>query len=95
MGYLGGSESYKWGRSDKSLDPNPRTGKHDMWHNDHPGTDIAPLIGYSTSFYAIQGVERIENRNTSKNFWLHIAFQAVRVAFSMSDISGRIVVYVG
>ena len=82
MGYLGGSESYKWGRMDNSLDPNPLTGKHDMvcnpscdllialykcalslvvqtddygpfcaqWHNDRPGTDIAPLIGYSTSF---------------------------------------------
>jgi hypothetical protein len=35
----------------------------------------------------MQGVERIENRNTSKNFWLHIAFQAVRVTFSMLDIS--------
>ena len=76
MGYLGGSESYKWGRMDQSRDPNPvsvsrhdiaglwvaffsrcqryrcRQGKHDMWHNDGPGTDIAPLIGYSTSFCA-------------------------------------------
>lgn len=124
MGYLGGSESYKWGRADSSLDPSALTGKHDsksrsiaidgrqwevgvagrqqggrrvavgqvgrgrgspeailslsfalfprcrllcflclsltlllrsaVWHNDHPGTDIAPLIGYSTSFYAMQ-----------------------------------------
>eukprot|EP01046_Picozoa_sp_COSAG06_P003669 COSAG06_NODE_146_length_22145_cov_11.714733_17_plen_131_part_00 len=30
MGYLGGSESYKWGRMDQSLDPNAFTGKHDM-----------------------------------------------------------------
>ena len=48
-----------------------------QWHDDHPGTDIAPLIGYSTSFYAMQGVDRILHRNTSKNFWLHVAFQAV------------------
>ena len=54
MGYLGGSESYKWGRMDNSMDPSPLTGKHDMWHNDHPGTDIAPLIGYSTSFVRFQ-----------------------------------------
>ena len=46
-----------------------------MWHDDHPGTDIAPLIGYSTSFYAMQAVDRIANRNSSKNFWLHVAFQ--------------------
>ena len=52
MGYLGGSESYKWGRMDQSLDPNPLSGKHDMWHDHGPGTDIAPLIGYSTSFCA-------------------------------------------
>ena len=25
----------------------------------------------------LQAVDRIENRNTSKNFWLHVAFQAV------------------
>eukprot|EP01052_Picozoa_sp_SAG31_P045952 SAG31_NODE_8596_length_1423_cov_1.358006_1_plen_60_part_10 len=34
-----------------------------MWHNEHPGTDIAPLIGYSTSFYAMQAVDRIKNRD--------------------------------
>ena len=45
------------------------------------GTDIAPLIGYSTSFYAMQGVDRINNRNTSKNFWLHVAFQASAAQF--------------
>ena len=31
----------------------------------------------STSFYAMQAVDRIEHRNSSKNFWLHVAFQAV------------------
>eukprot|EP01051_Picozoa_sp_SAG22_P005823 SAG22_NODE_359_length_11758_cov_4.094254_14_plen_59_part_00 len=31
MGYLGGSESYKWGRMDQSLDPSAGAGKHDMW----------------------------------------------------------------
>lgn len=50
MGYLGGSESYKWGRSDSSMDPDPLLGRHDMWHDHGPGLDIAPLIGYSTSF---------------------------------------------
>jgi hypothetical protein len=25
----------------------------------------------------MQAVERIQNRNTTKNFWLHVAFQAV------------------
>ena len=31
MGYLGGSESYKWGRMDQSLDPNPLTvSRHDI-----------------------------------------------------------------
>lgn len=77
MGYLGGSESYKWGRLDQSLDPDPLAGNHDMWHDDHPGTDIAPLIGYSTSFYAMQAVKLIESHDTNKNFWLHVAFQAV------------------
>lgn len=50
MGYLGGSESYKYGRSDASMDPDPLVGRHDMWHDHGPGLDIAPLIGYSTSF---------------------------------------------
>lgn len=27
--------------------------------------------------YAMQAVERIEHRNLTKNFWLHVAFQAV------------------
>jgi hypothetical protein len=31
MGYLGGSESYKWGRHDSSDSPNPLTGAHDMY----------------------------------------------------------------
>ena len=30
MGYLGGSESYKWGRHDSLDSPNPTTGAHDM-----------------------------------------------------------------
>jgi hypothetical protein len=75
MGYLGGSESYKWGRHDASDDPNPLTGSHDMWHNSHPGIDIAATIGYSTSFYAMQAVDRIRKRDLTKNFWLHVAFQ--------------------
>ena len=76
MGFLGGMESYKFGRTDDLEDPAPLVGEHDCWHDDHPGTDIAPLIGYSTSFYATQAVKRIEHRNTSMNFWLHVAFQA-------------------
>lgn len=48
-----------------------------MWHDHLPGLDIVPEIGYSTSFYTMQAVKRIEDRNTSRPFWLHLAYQAV------------------
>ena len=52
VGYLGGSQDYKWG----AANPDPKSedpfyGKHDMWHNHLPGTDVVPLIYYSTEFY--------------------------------------------
>ena len=48
--YLGGSQSYTWGRPSNG-DANPYSGKHDMWHNHLPGTDVVSQIFYSTQFY--------------------------------------------
>ena len=80
MGYLGGSQSYRWGGAGAADGPDPYVGKHDMWHDHGPGVDIVPEIGYSTSFYAMQAVRHIEGRNSSRPLWLHVAFQAVHGA---------------
>ena len=46
VGFLMGSQSYHWGNGNK----NPTKGKHDMWHDGHPETDIVPQLHYATNF---------------------------------------------
>jgi hypothetical protein len=122
VGYLGGSQSYRWGcqggdckgpsvadgispspppthPSPYSLPRLPTTlttlttrhpyhpyhppthplhsllGKHDMWHNETPGLGIVHEISYSTDFYTRYAIQRIQERNTSRPFWLHVAYQ--------------------
>ena len=78
VGYLGGSQSYKCGTNTKDDTCAANWAiQHDMWHNETPGFDIIPQIKYSTDFYAKYAVERIEQRNTSKPLWLHVAMQAM------------------
>jgi hypothetical protein len=72
-GYLGGGEAYKWGGGSV----NASAGHHDMWHNELPGIDLVPEIYYSTNFYSEYAVARIKDRNQSRPFWLHVAYQAV------------------
>ena len=48
-----------------------------MWHNEAPGLDLVPQIYYSTNFYSGYAVDRIMQRNRSRPFWLHVAYQAV------------------
>jgi len=76
VGYLGGSQSYTWGRPGIG-DANPYSGKHDMWHNHLPGTDVVSQIFYSTQFYTSYAVNKIETRNASKPLWIHLSYQAM------------------
>ena len=55
VGYLGGSQSYEWGGGSE----NASKGKHDMWHDHGPGTDIVPQIYYSANFYTTRAVDII------------------------------------
>lgn len=50
---------------------------HDLWHDTRPGVELLPDLWYSTNFYTSQAIRRIEERNTSRPFWLHLCFQAV------------------
>jgi arylsulfatase A-like enzyme len=78
IGYLGGSQSYRWGCQSKTCDsPEISAGVHDMWHNETPGFDIVGDIAYSTDFYTHYAIQRIRQRDTSKPFWLHVAYQAM------------------
>jgi len=72
-GYLGGGEAYKWGGGSED----PTSGAHDFWHNEAPGVELVPQIYYSTNFYSEYAVARIMERNRSRPFWLHVAYQAV------------------
>lgn len=77
VGYLGGGESYKWGGVyGSSINP-AEVKHHDMWHTHQPATELIDQIDYSTSFYTGLAVDMIKARNTSRPFWLHLAFQAV------------------
>eukprot|EP00037_Helgoeca_nana_P010113 m.88875 g.88875 ORF g.88875 m.88875 type:complete len:637 (-) comp20024_c0_seq1:254-2164(-) len=73
VGYLGGSQNYNWGGGSE----NPYEGKHDMWHNELPGTDVVPEIYYSTEFYTGYAIDKIEKRNTTRPLWIHVAYQAM------------------
>lgn len=73
MGYLGGSQNYNWGGGSED----PYEGKHDMWHNELPGTDVVPEIYYSTEFYTGYAIDKIEKRNTTRPLWIHVAYQAM------------------
>jgi arylsulfatase A-like enzyme len=65
VGYLGGSEGYEYGSG--SVDPT--TGKHDMWHGDHPGIDVVPEIYYSANYYAGVATKFIEGHGAARRAW--------------------------
>ena len=75
VGYLGGGESYKWGGAYGSSGDPAKVKHHDMWHTHLPATDLVGQIDYSTSFYAGLAVKKVQSRNTSRPFWLHLTFQ--------------------
>jgi arylsulfatase A-like enzyme len=77
-GYLGGMESYVHGEDPHSKGPlNASKPSHDMWDGLLPGVDLVQDIWYSTNYFTSEAVRRIENRNISRPFWLHLCFQAV------------------
>jgi len=61
VGYLSGSESYTYGDGSS----NATHGKHDMWHDLHPGIDVVPEMYYSTNYYADVAVRIIKNHSSS------------------------------
>eukprot|EP00729_Bicosta_minor_P005668 gene5668-35616_t len=61
VGYLSGSESYTYGDGSS----NATQGKHDMWHDLHPGIDVVPEMYYSTNYYADVAVRIIKNHSSS------------------------------
>ena len=76
LGYLGGGESYDHGCAYGG------TGifcKHrDMWHNAAPEDNASCVADlYSTNFYTRYSIDKIEARNKSRPFWLHLPYQAV------------------
>eukprot|EP00041_Stephanoeca_diplocostata_P027870 m.777542 g.777542 ORF g.777542 m.777542 type:complete len:669 (+) comp23266_c0_seq2:99-2105(+) len=75
VGYLGGGEKYAHGVTYGG-------NKKDMWSNDAPGVEAAADMYYSTNYYASAAVDRIQARNTSKPFWLHLTYQAVHAPYS-------------
>ena len=62
--------------------PNASNKKHDMWLDHGPASKLVPDIFYSTNFYAEQAVARLQQRNKSRPFWLHLAYQAVHAPYT-------------
>jgi arylsulfatase A-like enzyme len=53
-----------------------------MWLDHGPASKLVPDIFYSTNFYAEQAVARLQQRNKSRPFWLHLAYQAVHAPYT-------------
>lgn len=79
VGYLGGSEDYHYGSGSKD----PHKGKHDMWHNLLPGTDVVPKIYYSANFYTETAVDIIESHDAKDPFFMYFAIQNVHSPYQL------------
>lgn len=79
VGYLGGSEGYHYGSG--SVDP--QTGKHDMWHNLAPGTDVVPKIYYSANFYTESAIDIFESHDAKDPFFMYFAIQNVHSPYQL------------
>jgi arylsulfatase B len=88
VGYLGGGESYKWGGTYGASGDPAKVKFHDMWSNDRPADDLVDTIDYSTTFYSALAVDRIQARNVSRPFWLHVAYQAVHGGTWREEVPG-------
>jgi len=83
-GYIGGGESYDHGCV---YGQTGNCTNHDMWCTlkpcsrellyDADGGDV-----YSTDFYTRTGLSELKNRDKSKPFWLHMAYQAVHAPYT-------------
>lgn len=73
LGFLGGGESYVHGLMSRCGDG----GTHDMWHDSEPAVSLVDGDFYNTNFFTTYAVEKVQQRNTSKPFWLHLTHQAV------------------
>jgi hypothetical protein len=73
LGFLGGGESYIHGEATRCGDG----GTHDMWENEGPALDLIDSDFYNTNFFTTAAVQRVNQHNTSKPFWLHLTHQAV------------------
>ena len=82
VGFLGGGEGYKYGGGSQD----PTAGTHDLWFNHAPALSLVPEVAYSTNFYSEYAVSKIQGRNTSLPFWLHVAYQAVHEGAFREDV---------
>ena len=57
-----------------------------MWHDHAPGTDVIDRIYYSANFYTDTAMEKIQKRNQSKPFYLHLTYQSVHAPFEEPPI---------
>ena len=60
--------------------------RKDMWHDHAPGTDVIDRIYYSANFYTDTAMEKIQKRNQSKPFYLHLTYQSVHAPFEEPPI---------
>ena len=79
VGFLAGMEGYKEGDTPAITGPQPGSVcHHDMFFNAAPLGDARKSeVFYSTNFYTSQALSKIQQRNTSRPFWLHLCYQAV------------------
>eukprot|EP00040_Diaphanoeca_grandis_P035337 m.221881 g.221881 ORF g.221881 m.221881 type:complete len:651 (+) comp33356_c7_seq1:26-1978(+) len=80
LGFLGGGEAYTYGEQSRCGDG----GKADMWLNDGPAVESVKQDYYTTNYFSDYSVQMIQQRNTSKPFWLHLTYQAVHTGAGRS-----------
>lgn len=79
VGFLGGAESYHWGGGDRDV----TKGKHDIWHDDHPGIDIMPELEYATNYYTQRAVDIISSHDQAAPLFMYLAVQNVHSPYQL------------
>ena len=89
IGYLAGAENYTHGENygpTHDCSGTPEQCFFDMWHDEHPGTDVVGNIDYSTNYYTRQAVDLIQQAGNGNNsndpLFLALLFQGVHVPYA-------------
>lgn len=84
VGFLAGAETYAHGGGSC----NATMGKHDLWNDDRPASELVPKLEYSSNYYTNRAVQLIESHEQSPNpFFMYFAIQNVHTPYQLPPLS--------